>query len=174
MPEPGHMLLKQQDTRKLYGLKLPHMFCGWGKFWAKDTESKTQPPLLKSQEETDCWKQKRGTKCTRCTQHHQRVRKAPKSSSCLACGRTPHPHPIRGTSFTTQGSKAGNLRFVPIPPVAAGAPVKPVWCLRCGSKSLRTHDARLSAEMNIETGHGAVGLLGYIPKCPNLFQKTVP
>ena len=46
-------LLKQQNTKKLYGAKNNHVHAsGWGKFWTKDTETKNPLLLLlKSQEQ---------------------------------------------------------------------------------------------------------------------------
>ena len=39
-PEPGHTLLKQQDTRELCGAKNCCAYSQLGKFWTKDTETK--------------------------------------------------------------------------------------------------------------------------------------
>ena len=72
------------------------------------------------------------------------------------------------------GSKQGTCCVFTFTPVAAGAPVKPCVITGVESKlSLDTWCKNISGKVNIKTGHGAVGLLGYIQNCPNLFHGTV-
>lgn len=174
MPEPGHMLLKQQDTRKLYGTKNCCTYLQLGQIVGKRYRAQKLSRRF--------WRARSENRLLEAKAGHQvyTLHAAPPAGcanrlshpSCLAMDARP-PSPHRGTSLPPGGaSKQGNLLFVPTPPCCSWGPSKALWIPDVESKSpLDTWCKNISWKMNIKTGHGTVDLLGYIPKCPNLFYR---
>ena len=133
---PDTPLLKQQNTKKLMGLKIPGCMLSWDKLWTKRYKKtkKAQLPLLKRREQ----KQGVGSK--------SRALRMPPAHTPPE-GRADHlghpSGPTPGSAPTLSPSKEPALPhlrepaskgtcFVLAPPAAAGAPVK--HCLNFWSR----------------------------------------
>lgn len=178
MPEPGHMLLKQQDTRKLYGTKNCCTYLQLGQILGKRYRAQKLSRRF--------WRARSENRLLEAKAGHQvyTLHAAPPAGcanrlshpSCLAVDARP-PSPHRGTSLPPGGaSKQGNLLFVPTPPCCSCGPSKALCDTRCG---IQIPFRYMMQEYQLENEHqnwpwnsGSPGLHTKMSK--PVLQKIVP
>lgn len=172
LPEPGHMLPSNSKIQGNYIPKIAAHVCGWGKFWAKIQRVKTQPRSWRARSENRLLEAKAGHQVyTRCSSTTRGVRKRLSHPPTLARVGARSPSPHTRNKLTTQGSSTGNWWVCSQPLLRLGPRAKPAWYQMWDPNPLDARCKTISAEMNIETGHGAVVSQVTYQNVQNLFCR---